>query len=340
MPDKAQTASAGEGTFAINLEATIRRVLPGTDGVANLRRLSGGASQETWQFDAVGKAGARRLILRRAPGGERQSETAAGLETEAALIDLAGKAGVPEPPVVYVMRPEDGVGKGFVLGFVEGETLGRKIVRDAEFAVARKMLAFQCGETLAKIHQLPLAALPKLRTAYARDRLNELHNRYRLSERPRPVFALAFEWLRDHLPKEPPPSRLVHGDFRNGNLIVGPDGLHAVLDWELAHLGDPVEDLGWICIAPWRFGGEGPAGGFGSYQQLLDGYEAGGGGKVTLDQLKWWEVLGSLSWGVSCASMHLIFRSGVERTSERAMIARRASENEIDLLNLLVPRGA
>jgi aminoglycoside phosphotransferase (APT) family kinase protein len=333
-------APAATEYFAAQLEASMRRALPGTTGIANLIRLSGGASQETWSFDALSGNGTRKLILRRAPGGERQSETAAGLDIEAQLIDLAGKAGVPEPDVIHVMRPEEGVGKGFVLSFVEGETLGRKIVRDDTFAKARETLAFQCGETLARIHQLPLTKLPKLRTAHARDRFDELHNRYRISERPRPVFALAFEWLRDRLPKEPPPPRLVHGDFRNGNLIVGSDGLRAVLDWELAHLGDPVEDLGWICIAPWRFGGEDPAGGFGSYQQLLDGYKAGGGEPVTLDQLKWWEVLGSLSWGVSCASMHLTFRSGVERTSERAMIARRASENEIDLLNLLVPRGA
>ncbi len=330
---------AGEDSFAANLESTIRRVVPGTERIANLSRLSGGASQETWSFEAVGLSGARKLILRRAPGGERQSETAAGLDVEARLIDLAGKAGVPEPPVIHVMRPEDGVGKGFVLGFVEGETLGRKIVRDETFADARKVLAFQCGETMAKIHRLPLEQLPKLRTAGARERFDELYARYKLSERPRPVFALAFEWLRARLPASPPPPRLVHGDLRNGNIIVGPDGLRAVLDWELAHLGDPVEDLGWICIAPWRFGGiDKPAGGFGTREELLAGYEAAGGGKVSPEHLKWWEVLGSLSWGTSCGAMHLSFRSGIDRTSERAMIARRASENEIDLLDLLVPR--
>ena len=326
--------------FAANLESTIRRVLPGTERLANLRRLSGGASQETWSFEAVGRDGVRKLILRRAPGGERQHETSAGLETEARLIDLAGKVGVPEPEVIHVMAPEDGVGKGFVLDFVEGETLGRKIVRDEIFATARKVLAFQCGETMAKIHRLPLDQLPKLRRAGAKERLGELHARYRASERPRPVFALAFEWLRERLPASPPTPRLVHGDLRNGNIIVGPDGLRAVLDWELAHLGDPVEDLGWICIAPWRFGGiDKPAGGFGTREELLAGYESAGGGKVDPEHLKWWEVLGSLSWGVSCGSMHLSFRSGIDRTSERAMIARRASENEIDLLDLLIPRG-
>jgi len=335
----AQEAAVSRDDFSANLEATIRRVVPGATGIAHLRRLSGGASQETWSFEAVSKGAMRKLILRRAPGGDRVHDRAVGLEKEAALISLARKAGVPEPEVVHVLEPEDGVGRGFVVEFLEGETLGRKIVRDEVFAEARKTLAHRCGEVMAKIHHLPLAALPPLRTATAEERLNELHQTYKTAGTPRPVFALAFEWLRTRLPKAPVPPKLVHGDFRNGNLIIGPEGLRAVLDWELAHLGDPIEDLGWICIAPWRFSGEGPAGGFGTREQLVAGYEAGGGGKVDMEHLKWWEVLGSLSWGVSCGAMFLSFRSGVDRTIERAMIARRASENEIDLLHLLAPRG-
>jgi aminoglycoside phosphotransferase (APT) family kinase protein len=324
--------------FADNLEATVRRAVPGATGIANLRRLSGGASQETWSFEAVGKGMLQKLILRRAPGGDRVHDRAAGLEIEAELIRLAREAGVPEPRVMHVLEPGDGVGRGFIVEFIEGETLGRKIVRDDIFAEARKTLAHRCGEVMAKIHALPLDRLPPLRTATAQQRHAELYNTYKTAGTPRPVFALAFEWLRAHFPVDPP-VKLVHGDFRNGNLIVGPDGLRAVLDWELAHLGDPVEDLGWICIAPWRFSGEGPAGGFGTREQLVAGYEAGGGGRIGMDHLKWWEVLGSLSWGVSCGAMFLSFRSGIDRTVERAMIARRASENEIDLLNLLAPRS-
>lgn len=332
--------SLSEHAFEDGLAAVIRRAVASADGIANLRRLSGGASQETWAFEAAGPNLSQRLILRRAPGGDRQHEAAAGLETEARLMDLAGKAGIPEPPVIYVLRPEDGIGRGFIVGFVDGETLGRKIVRDAAFADARKGLAFRCGEVLAAIHAIPLDQVPPLRHADAATRLDELHKRYRLSERPRPVFALAFEWLRQRLPKEPPAPRLVHGDFRNGNLIIGPDGLRAVLDWEIAHIGDPIEDLGWLCVGPWRFGGiDNPVGGFGTVDQLLAGYEAGGGGRIDPEQVRFWEVLGSLSWGVSCAAMIQAIRSGVDRTAERAMIARRASENEIDLLNLIAPRS-
>jgi aminoglycoside phosphotransferase (APT) family kinase protein len=332
--------SLSEQAFEAGLAAVIRRAVAGAEGIANLRRLSGGASQETWAFEATGPKLSQRLILRRAPGGDRQHEAAAGLETEARLMDLAGKAGIPEPPVIYVLHPEDGIGRGFIVGFVDGETLGRKIVRDAAFAEARKSLAFRCGEVLAAIHAIPLDQVPPLRHADAATRLDELHKRYLLGERPRPVFALAFEWLRHRLPKEPPAPRLVHGDFRNGNLIIGPDGLRAVLDWEIAHIGDPIEDLGWLCVGPWRFGGiDKPVGGFGTVDQLLAGYEAGGGGRIDPEQVRFWEVLGSLSWGVSCASMIQAIRSGVDRTAERAMIARRASEYEIDLLNLIAPRS-
>ncbi len=321
------------------LSALMRRTFPGAVGAENLRRLSGGASQETWAFDVVGKDLRVPLILRRAPGGERQHDLAVGLEGEARLMELARKAGVPEPPLHKILTPDDGLGRGFIVGFVEGETLGRKIVRDEIYAEARKTLAHRSGELLAKIHRIPIARLPPLRTACPRKRFEELHTRYRASVSPRPVFAIAFEWLRERLPAEEPKPRLVHGDFRNGNLIVGPDGIRAVLDWEIAHLGDPVEDLGWICVGAWRFGVvDKPVGGFGAREDLLAGYAAGGGGTVTAEQLKFWEVLGSLSWGVSCASMTLSFRSGVDPSSERAMIARRASENEIDLLNLLAPR--
>ena len=322
------------------LAVVTRRAIAGATGITGLRRLSGGASQETWAFEAVTPAGSLPLILRRAPGGDRQHESAVGLEGEAELIRLAGEAGVPEPPVHYVLRPEDGFGRGFILGFVEGETLGRKIVRDETFAEARKTLAFRCGEVMAMIHALPIERLPKqLRVATASGRIEEIYARYKADGRPRPVISLAFEWLRANLPPEPEKPLLVHGDFRNGNLIIGPEGLRAVLDWEIAHIGDPIEDLGWICVGPWRFGGiDKPVGGFGAREEMIAGYAAGGGGEVVLEHIKFWEVLGSTSWGVSCSAMTHSFRDGIDQTADRAMIARRSSENEIDLMNLMAPR--
>jgi aminoglycoside phosphotransferase (APT) family kinase protein len=316
----------------------VRRVFPGAH-LSNLRRLSGGASQETWAFEAAGPEGEKPMILRRAPGGDRVHDSAVGLEGEAALMRLAGEVGVPEPPVHYVLKPEDGIGHAFICGFIDGETLGRKIVRDDRFAEARKTLAFECGRTMARIHQLPLDKLPNLRVATGKGRVEEIYARYKADGRPRPVISLAFEWMRANLPPEPDAPKLVHGDFRNGNLIIGPDGLRAVLDWEIAHLGDPIEDLGWVCVGPWTFGGiDKPVGGFGTIDEMLAGYKAGGGDDVDPNHIKWWTVLGSTSWGVSCSAMTHTFRDGIEKTADRAMIARRSSENEIDLMNLIAPR--
>jgi aminoglycoside phosphotransferase (APT) family kinase protein len=142
-------------------------------------------------------------------------------------------------------------------------------------------------------------------------------------------------WLRDHLPP-PRERRLVHGDLRNGNMIIDAHGLQAVLDWEIAHLGDPMEDLGWVCVNSWRFGElDKPVGGFGPREELFAGYEAVSGQPVDPEEVRWWEVLGSLSWGVSCAAIGVADYSDGDRPLERAMIGRRASECEIDLLRLL-----
>ncbi len=132
----------------------------------------------------------------------------------------------------------------------------------------------------------------------------------------------------------------MHGDFRHGNLMIGPDGIRAVLDWELAHLGDPMEDLGWICVNSWRFGViDKPVGGFGTYEELFSGYEAASGIAVDAARVKFWEVMGTLRWGVMCVGMMQRFRLGPDHSMERAMIGRRSSETEIDLLRLLAPRA-
>ena len=114
----------------------------------------------------------------------------------------------------------------------------------------------------------------------------------------------------------------------------------AVLDWEIAHFGDPMEDLGWICVNSWRFGGiDKPVGGFGTREELFAGYEEAGR-KADPDRVMFWEVMGTLRWGIMCCGMMQRFRLGPDHSLERAMIGRRSSETEIDLLRLLAPRGA
>ncbi len=314
---------------------------PGATGATAAAKLSGGASQETWTFDIVHPDGNIGAILRRSPKGYGAAPSrAAGLENEAALMWLAHQAGVPSPRVLHVLTAADDLGTGFIMERVEGETIARKILRDERFAPARPHLARQLGQVAAKIHGLPRSRLPPLREMTSTKELAELGREYRSFGWPRPVFDLALRWLGEHDPGPPGEVTLVHGDFRHGNLIIGPDGVRAVLDWELAHLGDPMEDLGWICVNSWRFGEiDKPVGGFGSREDLYAGYESGGR-KVDLARAKFWEVMGTLRWGVMCCGMMQRFRNQPDNSMERAMIGRRASETEIDLLVLLAPRGA
>ena len=325
------------------IEAELTRCVaswcPGATGVTAPAKLSGGASQETWSFDIVHPDGNIGAILRRAPKGYGASPSrAAGLETEAILMRLAFEAAVPSPRVLHVLRPEEDLGAGFIMARVEGETIARKILRDERFAAARPLLARQLGTIAAGIHGLPREKLPVLREMNSTREIAEIEREYRSFNWPRPVFELALRWLRSHDPGPPAQVTLVHGDFRHGNLIIGPDGVRAVLDWELAHTGDPMEDLGWICTNSWRFGEiDKPVGGFGSREDLFAGYAAAGG-RVDPARVTFWEVMGSLRWGVMCCGMMQRFRVGPDHSMERAMIGRRASETEIDLLRLLAPR--
>jgi aminoglycoside phosphotransferase (APT) family kinase protein len=313
------------------------RLSPGATTIAGARRLSGGASLETWAFELDD---ATPLILRRRPPGGSMSQAALPLSTEAALLAVVAPQGAPVPEVVRICTPADGLGEAYVMRRLDGETLGKRIVRDDTFAEVRPRLARRCGEVLAAIHATPLEGLPPLAISDAASELARYEAIYQDSGARRPVFEAAFRWLADRAPPLDEPA-LVHGDFRNGNLMISPTaGLVGVLDWELAHLGDPAEDLGWICVNSWRFGQwQRPVGGFGDYQDLLDGHAAAGGRTITLDRLLFWQALGSLKWGVMCLMMYASFASGADRSIERAMIGRRASETEIDLV-LLMERSA
>jgi len=315
------------------LAALAPRLAPDATGIESARPLSGGASQDLWAITVATAAGPRRFVLRRAPEGRGASEFAIPIDVEARVLRLAHAHGVPTPAVACALAPADGLGAGYVMEHVEGEALGGRIARDEAFAAVRPKLARQCGEILARIHALPVAeaALP---TQDASRSIAALERTHRLEDWPRPVFELAFRWLKARAPAETP-LRVVHGDFRNGNLLVGASGVNAVLDWELAHVGDPMEDLGWICVNSWRFGvADKPVGGFGAREDLYAGYEAAGG---ALDRARahFWEVLGALRWGVMCTLSTMALRGAGPFGVERPMIARRASETELDLLNLL-----
>ena len=321
------------------LAAVAVRRFGATARIVDLQRLSGGASQEIWSFDVEADGGRRPLILRRNPGGTQQRATASGMETEARLIELARETGTPAPEVVHVFTPEDGLGHGFLMARIPGETLARRLLRDEEFAEARRHLPRQLGEAAARIHAIDPARAGPLRRMTIEGSLDDSYARYRGNGGRRPVVEWAFRWLRENRPAEDVEPTVVHGDMRNGNIMVDHHGLAAVLDWEAVHLGDPMEDLGWICVPSWRFGVmDQPAGGFGSREALWAGYESVSGRPVDRPRARFWEVMGTLRWGLSCAMMACEFQAG-ERSVEKAAIGRRASETEIDLLAMLAPRG-
>lgn len=313
------------GTSAVGTELSmmLSQLLDGAE-IHDLHRLSGGASRETWRFTAD----ERPLILQRQRSGDQRN-----MLVEAGVVGAARRGGVPVPELIEARRRDDGMAF-MVLEAIDGETIARKIQRDDEYADARPRLVVDFGHALAKIHALDHTRIDGLEAtdqlAYYTDVLVSLGQ-------PHPVLELVRNWLVDTRPASQR-TCVVHGDFRLGNVIVGPDGLRAVIDWELAHLGDPMEDLGWLCVKAWRFGGRPPVAGLGEYDELFAAYEAAGGAPIDPTVVHWWEVLGTWKWAIMCilqASVHL---TGATRSHELAAIGRRVCENEHDLLRSLEGR--
>ncbi len=322
--------------FSAALE-TLCRDRFGAGHLAGLQRLSGGASMESWRFVWGGEA----LILRRLPPGLQASDATVdsariSLSDQADLIALAGRHAVQVPAVRARLTAADGLGEGFIMACAPGEALPQILLRDPVYRRALDGLATQWAEQLAAIHRLPVDALPDgIARTTAAQLLVDLEARWHALGGTSPVFALAFGWLERAVPAPVTPA-LCHGDFRMGNLLITPDGLSAVLDWELAHLGDPVQDLAFGCTPSWRFGHyDLPLGGFARAENLLEHYAAITGTPVDPARFRFWLVYACLWWGVCCLTMADIWRQSDDASPERLVIGRRVSEVEIDLLLML-----
>lgn len=344
-PSPSPPALGGAGAAPVDAEALAEALLAagraaGIEAAAieGLARLGGGASKEMWRFDLVLADGSRLpLVLRRQPPGRpRSSQGLPSVAAEAALVRLAENAGVPVPAIAFELPEGSPAGDGYAMARLEGETVGGRVLRLPELAQARAGMARRCGEILARLHAIPVEQAPDLPSRGAREALAALAARHRETGQNRPVFEFALRWLAEHLPDEAE-RVLLHGDFRTGNLMVGPEGIRAVLDWELAHVGPRAYDLAWICVPSWRFQRPGlPVGGFGTRAELLAGYRAAGGAPVDPAELHAWEVFQTMNWGVMCAGAAKAFMDGA-RSLEGAVIARRASETEFDLMRMLTP---
>lgn len=324
------------------LETVLAREVPGFQSLLSCKQLTAGASQETYEITIETVSGEQRLALRRSqPTMETDSAVGSiSLDTEARLFRLAGAGGIPGPTVIYVLCPEDALGPGFIMTWLDGETLGQRIVRAEDLAQVRPRLARECGEILARIHALDWRGSglgEELPTTDPATLVDETWAYYCDFNVPVPMIDYTWRWLTDNFPGD---SRrtLVHGDFRNGNLMVTPDGINAVLDWELAQIGDPVRDLGWLCVNSWRFGSSAlPVGGFGEIDDLLAGYREVSGIEVSRKELAFWQVYGSFWWAMATLQMANTWRSGEAPSLERPVIGRRSSEAQMDCVNLLIP---
>jgi aminoglycoside phosphotransferase (APT) family kinase protein len=300
--------------------------------VRHLRQVSGGASRVTSAFDLIDPDGTchARIIQQDRGKGIAGPGRVRG---EVALLRAAGAAGVPVPRVLAHGDDEaDGLGCGWlVVERLEGETIPRKILRDPEWAAARAALTAQCGRALAAIHALGPEVMEGLAD---HDPLDDPLSFLDALGEVRPALEFGARWLTVNRPAG---SRRVpvHGDFRLGNLMIGPAGLRGVLDWELAHVGDPAEDLAWLCAPAWRFGGTGEVGGFGDVAALLDAYVSAGGEAIDPARLRWWSVYATVKWATICAMQASAHLSGTTRSVELAAIGRRVCESEWDLFVLL-----
>ena len=317
--------------------AALGRRLGGT--VRGLRRLSGGASRVTSAFELDTPDGAARPLIVQM---DRSGGAPPGrVRMEGALLRAAAAAGVPVPAVV-ALGEGDALGAGWlVVERLEGETIPRRVLRDDEWAAARAALTAQAGRALAAIHTIDPASIESLPPT---DPLGDPLPLLDALGEVRPALELGVRWLAAHRPPQGP-RVTVHGDYRLGNFLVGPEGLRGILDWELAHTGDPAEDIGWLCAPAWRFGGSGEVGGFGALPALLAAYAAAGGAPVTPARVHWWQVYATVKWATICALQASAHLSGATRSVELATIGRRVCESEWDLFGLLgtpppAPAGA
>jgi aminoglycoside phosphotransferase (APT) family kinase protein len=318
------------------LAAGVREVLAEREiemGALELTRIPGGASRETWLVE--GEAGS--WVLRRDPKG---SVSLVPMAEEFALIALAAEAGAPVPePIAF--EPDGGRfgSPGLLMGHVEGTSVAPRILRKPEYETARRELTGQLGEALARIHAIDPASLdgvlPEADANPALEAIAEWERQLDEIGEPLPAVELGLRWLRANAP-EPAEPRLVHGDFRLGNFIVDESGLAAVIDWELAHLGDPAEDVGWLCIRSWRFGNDDlPVAGVGDLEEFATAYESAGGPPVDPERVRYWEAFGDVKWAVICARQAHDHLDGVRRSHELASLGRRVCEPEWDLLQLV-----
>ncbi|MBL8682569.1 MAG: phosphotransferase family protein [Myxococcales bacterium] len=323
----------------IALEASLAKSVT----IDELAPLSGGACQDNYRVRATIDGVAQRYALR--SDAARSLTGSINRRDEHAVIERARRAGVKTPAASCLTESLVAEGRfAYLLDWVDGEAIGRRVVKAPQLADARAKLPAQLANELAKIHSITPDDAPSLRglamvTGPEDDpcegALRFLRATMNTLPEPHPALEFVCAWLAEHRPSRGA-TTLVHGDFRVGNFMIGPEGLRAVLDWEFAHWGDPAEDVAWLCVRDWRFGELAlAAGGVATRDAWLREYERASGTAIDRARVRWWEIMGNARWAAGSVDQGERYLSGAESDIELLAIARRAAEMEWEALRLI-----
>ncbi len=267
--------------------------------------LGGGSSKLNWSFDASwthdGEKVAEALVLRQEPiAGVVDSDVGQEYAVLSALA-VAG-AGLPVPVARFGdLEPTWFDRRSIVVERLEGAA-HRAVLREKDplglGADGRLALAGSLADLLAAVHTVDFG-MAALREPGDDPALTELENwEEELDDEaldPDARLRPARTWLHANLPTPLPKLRLVHGDFRPANVLIDGGEIRALLDWELAHFGDPADDLGWYTCSIYRAEHFPPGW---TVSDFLARYVAGGGIVAEPERLRFWQVLSVLRLAV------------------------------------------
>lgn len=336
MGQQADTADMLRDSIIEGLRAAVVRRYGARASIEDVVFTTLGGSNRTVLFDVVHGTVRQRLVFRQ----ETYSLPSSPFISPALqfrLLKLVHGAGIPVPEPIFEFDAQDQLERAYVVAFVDGETLPRRLLDAPGFGRARERFCGQAGELLARLHAIDVGEAAFLAgTADSRDPLAAVIARLDLYGEAHPALELAIRWLERHRPQTRP-RQLLHGDFRTGNMLLDEEGIRAVLDWECSHLGSPAEDMGWLCLRQFRFGHfDRPVGGFGQRPAFYSAYAAVSGQPVDPDEVYWWEVFGFVRWAqFNVMQMHGHV-SGERRSAAFAACGRNTALIEYDLLMTLL----
>lgn len=328
----ASPANPLDGIVA-KLGDAVRRRFGSDAGIANVDVATLGASNRTLLFDLHDGRATRRLVLRQETYRSPVSPFLSPRD-QYGIHQVVHRHGLPIPEPVFELDEGDELDRGFVVACIEGETLPKTLLSDPAFEPARKRFAAQTGEFFARLHGIPVDELPFLAdSADSVDPLAAQMQRYDSYREYHPGIEVGLRWLEKNRPTRRTKKKLIHGDYRVGNLLLNHRGITGVLDWECSHHGSAMEDMGWVCLRSWRFGNiEKPVGGMGPRSELYAAYEANGGETVDADEVRWWEIFSSLKWAVLNIMQADGHVRGERRSLPFACCGRNAAMIEYDML--------